>query len=147
MLSEINRMLDQGVIECSFSEWCSPIVPVANPDGSVRVCVDFRSFNVITPLKRHYLPTLDDLWDRAGNCKVMSTLDLTSGFHQIEMDEHSKNLSSFGCPQGCFRFKRMPFGLKNAPAVFQQVLKEVLRDQWQRYWGGRGGRSPPPLFH
>jgi len=125
---EINKMLEHGVIERSQAEWCTPVVPVAKPDGSVWICIDYRGLNAVTPQRRYYLPTLDDLLDRAGQCSIMSTLDLTSGFHQIEMEEEYKDLTTFGSPQGKFRFCRMPFGLKNAPAIFQCVVEHVLRN-------------------
>ncbi len=102
--AQINDMLANGVIERAHnSEWCSPIVPVAKPDGSVQVCVDFRSLNAMTPLRRHVLY-------RAGNSSVMSTLDLMAGFHQIPMAKNSRDLTTFGCPQGHFHFLRMPLG-------------------------------------
>ncbi len=94
-------------------------MPVVKPDGSVRVCIDYRGLNEVTPLRGHYMPTLE--------C-MLSTLDLTSGFHQIQVAESSRALTTFGCPQGKFRFRWMPFGLKNAPAIFQGVVEDVLKE-------------------
>ncbi len=124
---EINRLLWAGIIKESSSEWCSPIVPVRKKDGTVRLCVDFRELNKVTPLRRYYLPSLTEILDRVGNARALSKLDLVSGFHQISMDEGSEDLTSFICPMGKFKFCRMPFGLKNAPAIFQSVLEEVLK--------------------
>ena len=123
---EVQKLVDNGVIVPSNSKWCSPIVPVRNPDGSIRVCVDFRKLNEKTPINRYYLPTLEELVESVGNSSVLSTLDLSSGFHQIPMDESSSELTTFVSPLGKFRYKRMPFGLKNAPAVFQRVMEEFL---------------------
>ena len=103
------------------------MVPVRKPDGSVRICVDYRELNAITPLRRHWLPSLQEILDKAGNSCVMSKLDLTSGFHQLELEEESRELTSFSCPAGKFEFTRLPFGLKNAPAIFQATIEEVLR--------------------
>ncbi len=123
----LTRMVDDGVIEpVRDSRWCSPIVPVRKPDGSIRVCVDYRAVNEVTPLVRHYMPTLDELLERAGGCGVLLTLDLTTGFHQVRIGENSKDITTFGSPWGKFRFRRMPFGLKNAPAVFQAMVDGVL---------------------
>ncbi len=96
---EVQKLVDNGVIVPSNSKWCSPIVPVRKPDGSIRVCVDSRKLNEKTPINRYYLPTLEELVERVGNSR--SSL-------------------------GNFRYKRMPFGLKNAPAVIQRVMEEVL---------------------
>ena len=65
--------------------------------------------------------------DRAGNSKVLSKLDLTSGFHQIRMDPASSDLTTLVCPSGKCKFQRMPFDLKNVPAIFQAIVEEVLR--------------------
>ncbi len=125
--AEIRILLDDGIIVPSDSEWCSPIVPVRKKDGSVRLCVDFRELNKVTPLRRFWLPSLREILDEVGPSAVLSKLDLTSGFHQVIMDKDSSELTTFGCSLGKFKFVRMPFGLKNAPAVFQAVVEEVLK--------------------
>ena len=104
------------------------MVPVAKPNGKIRLCVDFRKLNLLTPQQQAYIPCLDDILDKVGQSSVLSKLDLSKGFHQVVMDEDSKNLTTFVCPFGKFRFRRMPFGLKNAPAVFQSLMERVLAE-------------------
>ncbi len=82
--------------------------------------------NEQTPLNRYYLSTLDELVQKVRRSGVLSTVDLTSGFHQIPMEESSSNMTTFVSPLGKYRFLRMPFGLKNAPAVFQKVMDKIL---------------------
>ncbi len=125
--SELDKLLNDGIIVQSNSAWASPLVPVRKKDGSVRICVDFRLLNAVTPLRRYWLPSLTEILDQVGPNACLSTLDLTAGFHQLAMDEHSSHLTTFVCPFGKFRYLRMPFGLKNAPAIFQAVLEDVLK--------------------
>ncbi len=125
--TEIKKLVDAGIIVPSDEEWCSPIVPVWKKDGSVRLCVDYRVLNAVTPLRRFWLPSLREILDQVGPCAVLSKLDLTSGFHQIKMEQESSKLTTFSCPLGKFRFVRMPFGLKNAPAIFQAIVEKVLK--------------------
>ncbi len=124
--AELDKLLDNGVIVESRAEWASPLVPVRKKDGSIRLCVDYRELNARTPLRRFWLPSLTEILEKVGPSLCLSTLDLTSGFHQIEMSESSSELTTFVCPLGKYRYNRMSFGLKNAPATFQAVVAEVL---------------------
>jgi len=124
--NEISKLLDLGIILPSEALWSSPLVPVRKKDGSVRICVDFRQLNAVTPLVRYWVPSLDEILQKVGNSVCLSTLDLTAGFHQIAMDEKSSELTTFVCPLGKYRYARMPFGLKNAPAIFQAAVESVL---------------------
>ncbi len=91
-----------------------------------RFAFDFRQLNNVTPLVRHWVSSLDEILQKVGQCHCLSTLDLTAGFHQLEMDPESSELTTFVCPLGKYRYVRMPFGLKNAPAVFQAAVEAVL---------------------
>ncbi len=124
---EIRKLLDADIIEECDEEWSSPIVPIKKKDGTIRLCVDYREVNAQTPLRRFWLPSLREIMDKVGPSAVLSKLDLTAGFHQVKMEEGSKKYTTFSCPLGKFWFKRMPFGLKNAPAIFQSIIERVLR--------------------
>ena len=125
--TQIDQLLQNNIIESSNStDWCSPIVPVRKPDKSIRLCVDYRELNKVTPLDRHMIPTLPEILDRVGHAQCLSKIDLTSGFHQIAVEPNSRNYTTFLSPKGKFRFVRMPFGLKNAPSHFQRTMETVL---------------------
>ena len=123
----VDEMLEKGVIEKSSSPWASPIVLVKKKDGSTRFCVDYRRVNDVTTSLAVPLPVIDDLLAILGKAVFFTTLDLISGYWQILMNESDKEKTAFCTThRGLFQFKVMPFGLKNAPGVFTQLITQVL---------------------
>ena len=122
----VDDMLDDGVISTSKSLWCSPVVLVEKKDGSVRFCVDYRALNNCTKKCIYPLPRIYDSLDQLSGCGYFSTLDLKSGYWQIPMHEKDKEKTAFACHKGLFKFNVMPFGLANAPATFQHLMRVVL---------------------
>ena len=123
---QLKSMQKNNVIQPSCSPWSSPVVMVWKKDGTHRFCVDYRSLNSLTKPDTFPLPRIDDLLDVLGKARYFSTLDLASGFWQIRLDEDSKEKTAFVTPQGLYEFRVMPFGLINAPAVFQRLMQQVL---------------------
>ena len=128
---EIDNLVEMGVATPSHSPWASPIVPVTKKDGKIRLCIDYRKLNSITEPDPYYMTTLDEILEKVGESGCLSKLDLSKGFYQIGIEEESVEKTTFVSPFGKYCFQKMPFGLKNAPALFQRTMEEVLRGCYQ----------------
>ena len=123
---QLRDMQSQGVIQPSISPWANPVVLVRKKDGSLRFCVDYRELNTVTKTDQFPLPRIDDMLDQLGRAKYFTTLDLAAGYWQVKMHPEAKEKTAFVTYQGLYEFNVMPFGLKNAPAVFQRLMQRVL---------------------
>lgn len=128
---QIDKMLNQGIIKPSFSPWSAPIwiVPKKKDASNTRkwrLVVDYRKLNEKTVSDKYPIPNINEILDKLGRSMYFTTLDLASGFHQIEMHPKDIKKTAFSVDGGHFEFVRMPFGLKNAPSTFQRVMDNVL---------------------
>ena len=125
---QIEKMISDDIIEPSASEYNSPILLVpkkelpGSKDKRWRLVIDYRQLNKKLVADKFPLPRIDDILDQLGRARYFSNLDLISGFHQIKLDENSRDITSFSSDQGSFRFKRLPFGLKVSPNSFQRMM-------------------------
>uniref|UniRef100_A0A8C2AXX8 Gypsy retrotransposon integrase-like protein 1 n=2 Tax=Cyprinus carpio TaxID=7962 RepID=A0A8C2AXX8_CYPCA len=124
----ISGLLRKGVIQESSSSFASPIVLVRKADGSLRLCVDYRRLNSKTKRDAFPLPRIDESLDALGGAQVFSTIDLASGYHQVAVHEKDRPKTAFTTPFGLYEFRRMPFGLCNAPATFQRLMQAIMSD-------------------
>ncbi|GFX05785.1 retrovirus-related Pol polyprotein from transposon 412 [Trichonephila clavipes] len=122
----IKDMKNNDVIEPSSSPWASPIVLVRKKYGSTRFCVDYRRLNDVTKKDSYPLPRIDDTLDTLASNTWFSSLDLKSGYWQVELHPDDKEKTAFTTGQGLWKFKVMPFGLCNAPATLERLMKTVL---------------------
>ena len=127
--NHLQDMLRLGAIRRSCRPWASAIVLVRKKNGKLRFCIDLRKLNSKTLKDSYALPRIEQTLESLADSMVYSTLDLTSGYWQVEMAEECKPYTAFTCgPLGFFECETMPFGATNAPATFQRLMEDCLGD-------------------
>ncbi len=111
-----------------MERWASPVLLVPKPDGSSRMCFDYRRLNKLKKPDPFPMTRFEDLLDRLGRSAYISTLDLSKGYYQIPVHKESIPKTAFITPTGKYEFLVMPFGLMGAPSVFQRFMNSVLAD-------------------
>lgn len=133
---KLDQLLVRDIIEVKKgpATWVSPLVIVGKASGEPRICLDLRRLNEAVVRKRFPMPLVEEYLARIGKGKVWSKLDIREAFHQVELAEDSRDVTTFITSRGLFRFKRLPFGLVTAPEIFQRVMEEMLSGCEGCYW-------------
>ena len=130
VVEELRRMESLGVIvrQEEATDWVNSLVVVQKPNGSVKLCIDPRDLNDVIKRSHHPMKTVDEVASRLAGANTFSILDAKSGFWQLQLDEESSLLCTFNTPIGRYRFKRLPFGVKCAPEIFQRTMDRMVED-------------------
>ncbi|CAI5689901.1 unnamed protein product [Oreochromis niloticus] len=129
---QIYDSLQSGLAQRSCSSWASSIVMVRKKDGTYRLCIDYRALNDRTITDAYPLPRIQDTLDTLSTARWFSTLDLASGYWQVELTPRARRAAAFCTRTGLFEWNVMPFGLCNAPATLQRLMDRVLAGmQWE----------------
>ena len=123
---QVENMLKNDVIEPASGPWASPIVLVKNPDGKWRFCVDYRRLNQVTVEDVYPLPRIEDALGTLEGSVYFSSLDMQSGFWQIQVKPEDRPKTAFVTSDGLYQFKVLPFGLVNSPRTFQRMMDVLL---------------------
>ena len=124
---ELERLEQAGVITpVKTSDWAAPIVIVNKPNGSVRICGDYKvTANQCLKIEQYPLPRPEELFLKLQNGKHFTKIDLSDAYFQIELDEESKKLTVINTHNGLYSYNRLPFGIASAPAIFQRYLEQI----------------------
>ena len=127
---KLQELQQSGIIEEAVgpTPWVSPIVIAPKKHGDIRLCVDLRRVNEAIVRERHPMPTTEELLHEVNGSTVFSKIDLKWGFHQVELEEESRYLTTFAANGKLYRFHRLPFGISSAPELYQKIISDVIKD-------------------
>ncbi|GJP47591.1 hypothetical protein CLOM_g6773 [Closterium sp. NIES-68] len=126
MKKQIEYLLAKGLVRPSTSPYGAPVLFTTKPDGSLRMCIDYRALNKQTTKNKYPIPRIDDLLDQLWGAMVFSKLDLRCGYWQIRMADDFVHKTTFRTRYRSYMYLVMPFGLTNAPATFQAEMNHIL---------------------
>ena len=128
--AEIQRLLEEGIIEPSDSPWRAQVVVTRNERHRKRLVIDYsQTINRFTQLDAYPLPRIDDTINKIAQYKVFSTIDLKSAYHQVPIKEEEKKFTAFEANQRLYHFRRVPFGVTNGAAAFQRCMHNFISEE------------------
>ena len=122
------KLQDQDIIKKVTNQptpWISLIVATPKKDGGKRICVDMREANQVIERKRHTMPTLQDFEAEGNGAKLFSKIYLKQAYHQLELHEESRFLTTFITHEERYQYKRLNYGTNSAAEIFQNVLQTL----------------------
>ena len=123
---QLDLWLREKVIEPSESPWSFQLVAVKKKNGKIRFATDFRKLNAKTVFDAYPIPAVETTLARLAGSAIFSSLDMSSAFNAIPLTARSSDICSFATPWGAYRYRRLPFGVKNGPSVFSRLVDRIL---------------------
>uniref|UniRef100_A0A5S6QM53 RNA-directed DNA polymerase n=1 Tax=Trichuris muris TaxID=70415 RepID=A0A5S6QM53_TRIMR len=126
--AELNRLENLGVItKVNYSSWAAPFIAIKKRDGSLRLCADFSTgLNDALEMHQYPLPSPEDIFSTLNGGTMFSQLDFSDAYLQVEVSEQCKELLTINTHRGLYRYNRLPFGVKSAPGIFQQIMDTMI---------------------
>ena len=125
---KIEKLLSAKVIWENRSSWSAPVIVVPKGDRGKHLVIDYQTLNKVTSKFIWPIPKVEDIFSQVNGAKYFSTLDLRAGYHGIPLDEESIPQAAFTSSFGKFKYVKVPFGLAQAPAYFQELMTGILKD-------------------
>ena len=125
---EIEKLLTTKVICISHSSWSAPIIVVPKGNGGKHLVIDYRALNKVTRKFTWPMPKVEDIFSKLNEATYFTTLDLQAGYHHIPLDKPSIPKTAFNSSFRKFEYVKVPFGLAEAPAYFQELMTGILKD-------------------
>ena len=126
--NEIEKLLAAKVIRSSHSSWSAPIIVVPKGNGGKCLVIDYRALNKVTRKFTWPMPKVEDIFSKLNGATFFTTLDLCTGYHPIPLDKSSIPKTAFNSPFGKYEYIKVPFGLAQVPAYFQELMTGILKD-------------------
>jgi hypothetical protein len=133
LIAQLQELLDKGFIRPSSSPWGCPALFVKKKDQTLRMYADYRPLNEVTIKNKYPLPRIDILFDQLAGAKVLSKIDLRSGYHQIKIRPEDISKTAFTTRYGLYEYLVMSFGLTNAPAHFMYLMNSVFMPELDKF--------------
>ena len=124
----LQELLHDGLIIPSTSPYAAPLLMVKKPDGSYRICIDYRKLNAVTVKDRYPLPNPAMIFDKLAGCKFFSKFDLRWAYFQVRVADEDVHKTTFRSPLGSFASRVMSMGLTNAAPTFQRLMDSIFGD-------------------
>ncbi|UYV63691.1 hypothetical protein LAZ67_2005321, partial [Cordylochernes scorpioides] len=125
--TQIEQMLQHGIIAPSVSPYASPITIVTKRDKTKRFCIDYRKLNEIIAPDVHPLPLIETILDKLSKAKYYSSVDIASAYWQVAVEPNSRNLLAFVTLDSQYEFCRLPYGFKNSPQIYHRAINQVMQ--------------------
>jgi transposase InsO family protein len=126
----LDDLLENGIIEpVPFAEYACPLVVVKKPDNQIRICGNYKlTANKVLKLEQYPIPTFEDLVQSLQGGQHFTKLDLSHAYHQLELEPQARKYTTINTHRGLFQYRRLPFGIASAPAIFQRTMESVVGD-------------------
>ena len=130
---QLKELLDAGHIRPSKAPFGAPVLFQKKKDGTLRLCIDYRALNKVTVKNKYPVPLIADLFDRLGQAKVFTKMDLRRGYHQVRIADGDEPKTACVTRYGAFDWLVMPFGLTNAPATFCTLMNRLFHSYLDQF--------------